>query len=92
MDKEKDVDAKITVIPTAKAIQAEKSKIDFEKGRADAAQDLRDIADAVEAGEIHSFVLVGLEGDHTICSSAKFDDRLALLGALDYAKTKVVLE
>lgn len=60
-------------------------------GDPDTAAALREIADKVESGDIRDVVVVADDqGDKVFWRVGTFDDRWRLLGALEYAKGKLI--
>lgn len=59
-------------------------------GDPEMAQRLRELADKVENGDVREIAVVADDqGDHVFWGMANFDDRWRLLGALEFAKSKV---
>jgi len=56
---------------------------------AETANDMRSIASEVEDGQITSISVLVVYGDGDIKHWANFEDRLSLLGALEYCKTQL---
>ena len=57
------------------------------KGDPELAARIREFADRIESGEIRDAVVVFHDkGNHSFCSTALYQDRWRLLGALEYAK------
>lgn len=59
-------------------------------GDPELASRLRELADKVESGDVREVAVVADDqGERVFWGMANFDDRWRLLGALEYAKSKV---
>jgi len=59
-------------------------------GDPELAERLRELAEKVESGDVRDIVIVADDqGERVFWGMANFDDRWRLLGAIEYAKSKV---